>query len=266
MLLEMKPYLDELNDKIEKPDYISKDPVQFMHAFQEKRDIEIAGFLAATMAWGRRDIVVAKVEDLLKRMNYAPYSFVMNYSAGSYTAFSGFKHRTFKPIDLHGLTLCLQQVLKTHDDFEDFWKSCYTEAGNQKKDFISTFRNRFLAQHHEVAARTGKHVSDAAKGSTCKRLYMYLRWCCRKESPVDPGIWSFLPASELLVPFDVHVARHSRKYGLLSRRTDDWKSVVELTETLSLLDPDDPARYDYALFGLGALDYELPKKFMLNKV
>ncbi|MEX0662003.1 MAG: TIGR02757 family protein [Balneolaceae bacterium] len=265
-LLQMKPYLDEINDQVEKPDYIHKDPVQFMHAFTDKKDIEIAGFFAATMAWGRRDIVVAKVDDLLKRMDYDPYAFVQNYSASDFEVLSGFKHRTFKPIDIHGLILCLQNIYQNYWDFEQFWKECYQEGNSSCRPFIAIFHEKFLSQHHDVAARTKKHVSDPEKGSTCKRLYMYLRWCCRKESSVDLGIWDFLSPSELLIPFDVHVARQARKYGLLSRRTDNWKSVVELTNTMKVLNPADPARYDYALFGIGALDYQLPKKFLLNKV
>jgi len=262
----MKPYLDQINDSVEQPDYIHKDPVQFMHAFTDKKDIEVAGFFAATMAWGRRDIVIAKVDNLLKRMDFSPYSFVQNYSASEFNVLNGFKHRTFKPIDIHGLTLCLQNIYKKYRDFEQFWEECYKEGLSEERPFIGIFHEKFLSQHHDVANRTKKHVSDQQKGSTCKRLYMYLRWCCRKDSAVDLGIWDFLSPSELLLPFDVHVARQARRYGLLSRRTDNWKSVVELTNTMKVLNPSDPARYDYALFGIGALDYQLPRRFLLNKL
>lgn len=265
-LLELKPLLDSINDQVEQPDYIPKDPVQFMHAFYEKKDREIAGFLAATMAWGRRDIVVSKVDELLKRMNYEPYQFVMNYDQPLYDRFQYFKHRTFKPIDIHGLILTLREIYKAYRDFEAFWSECYHYGKKEKRPFLAIFNERFFRYSPDLAERTRKHISNPEKGSPCKRLYMFLRWTIRRGSPVDPGIWNFMSPSELQIPLDVHVARQGRKYGLITRRTNDWKTVNELTETLSILNPDDPARYDYALFGIGALDYSLPVKFHLNKV
>jgi uncharacterized protein (TIGR02757 family) len=265
-LMELKPLLDKINDELEQEDYIRYDPVQFMHMFSEKKDIEVAGFLAATMAWGRRDIVVAKVDDLLKRMNYHPYEFVRSYTQKDFEVLKGFKHRTFKPIDIHGLILALQQIYIEFNDFESFWEKCRALGSEQQRPFLAIFHEEFFSMSSDFAERTRKHVSNPEKGSTCKRLYMYLRWTIRKKSPVDLGIWNFMEPSELLIPFDVHVARQARKYGLITRRTDDWKTVHELTETLSVLNPKDPARYDYALFGIGALDYSLPKRFILNKV
>ena len=265
-LKELKPYLDEINDRVEKPDYIEDDPVRFMHMFSEKRDMEIAGFLAATMAWGRRDIVVAKVDDLLKRMDYSPYGFVNGYSQSEFRYFNHFRHRTLKPIDVHGLLLALKQIYSEFNDFEAFWKMCYQSGKKQNRPFLAVFHEEFFRRSSDLAGRTVKHVSNPEKGSPCKRLYMYLRWTIRANSTVDTGLWSFMKPSELLIPFDVHVARQARRYGLLSRRTNDWKSVNELTRTLAILNPDDPARYDYALFGIGALGYRIPGKFILNRV
>lgn len=265
-LMALKPHLDRINDKVEKPDYILHDPVQFMHAFSDKKDIEIAGFLAATLAWGRRDIVVAKVDDLLNRMQYAPHQFVMNYSQGEYHRLQSFRHRTFKPIDMHGIFLSLRQIYSNFNDFEAFWKLCYEKGKTLNRPFLAILHEEFFSLHSDTARRTRKHLSNPEKGSTCKRLYMFLRWAIRKNSLVDVGIWNFMDASELLIPFDVHVARQARKYGLVTRRTNDWKTVNKLTSTLSILNPDDPARYDFALFGLGALGYELPGKFLLNRV
>jgi len=265
-LLQLKPLLDSINDRVEQPDYIPHDPVQFMHAFDEKKDQEIAGFLAATMAWGRRDIVVSKVDDLLKRMDYYPHAFVMGYNQAQFGRLRNFRHRTFKPIDMHGLLLTLQQIYLNYPDFEAFWADCYIRGKESNRPFLAIFNERFFSYSPDLAERTRKHVSNPEKGSPCKRLYMFLRWTIRRNSPVDPGIWSFMDPSELLIPLDVHVARQARKYGLVTRRSDDWKTVNELTSTLSYLNPDDPARYDYALFGIGALSYELPVRYHLNKV
>jgi len=265
-LMELKPLLDQINDAVEDPGYIPHDPVQFMHLFKKKPEIEIAGFLAATMAWGRRDIVISKVDDLMGRMKYRPYDFVMNYDQNKYHLIKGFKHRTFKPIDIHGIVLALQQIYTEYEDFEAFWSECREIGLNQNRPFLAIFHERFFEKSSDLASRTRKHVSNPEKGSTCKRLYMFLRWTIRKNSPVDLGIWNFIDPSELLIPFDVHVARQARKYGLITRKSDDWKTVNQLTNTLKILNPNDPAIYDYALFGIGALDYHLPKKFILNKV
>ncbi len=265
-LIELKPLLDDINDRVEEPGYIADDPVQFMHAFSEKRDIETAGFLAATMAWGRRDIVIAKADDLLHRMDYSPFLFVMNYSQAEFSRFHDFKHRTLKPIDVHGLILALQSIYVEFTDLESFFAMCYKKGFEQSRPFLALFNEEFFKRADDLATRTRKHVSNPEKGSPCKRLWMFLRWAIRKNSPVDTGIWSFMPQSELLVPLDVHVARQARRYGLLRRLSNDWEAVNELTRTLALMNPDDPARYDYALFGIGALGYSLPKKFLLNRL
>jgi uncharacterized protein (TIGR02757 family) len=265
-LRALKPYLDEINDAVERPDYVASDPVQFMHAFTDKKDIEIAGFLAATMAWGRRDIVNQKVEELLSRIDFDPYRFVRSYDGSEFSRFRGFRHRTFKPIDMHGLMLALGEVYRQHEDFEAFWRLCRNEARDRSRPLFSVFRERFFGLNSDLAVRTRKHVSDPENGSPAKRLCMFLRWACRRPSPVDPGIWSLFKPSELWIPLDVHVSRQSRIFGLLTRKSNDWKAVQELTETMRRLNPEDPSRYDYALFGLGALDYELPRRFILNKI
>lgn len=265
-LLELKPYLDDINERVEEPGYIDSDPVQFMHAFSEKKDLEIAGFLAAMMAWGRRDIVISKVDDLLKRMDYTPFEFVQNYNQRQYSILKGFKHRTFKPVDIHGIISALNKIYTKFEDLEHFWSICYRLGQKSGRPFLSHFQENFFTQSSELQNRTLKHISNPEKGSTCKRLYMFLRWSVRKKSPVDIGFWDFMNPSELLIPFDVHVARQARKYGLVTRKSNDWKTVNELTNTLKILNPDDPARYDYALFGIGALGYKLPKKFLLNRI
>lgn len=265
-LMELKPILDRINYQVEAPAYVQGDPVQFMHAFETKRDREIAGFLAGMMAWGRRDIVIRKTEDLLARMGNAPYQYVIDYSPVGIGDFTNFRHRTFKPIDIHGLLSALQIIYLNYEDFEAFWMECYEQAKKENRHFLSVFHYRFLSLSNELTGRTRKHVSNPEKNSPCKRLFMFLRWAIRKNSPVDTGIWNFISASELMIPLDVHVARQSRRLGLLSRKSNDWKAVEELTSALRLLNPEDPSRYDYALFGIGALGYSVPDRFLLNSV
>lgn len=249
---------------MERPDYIKEDPVCFMHAFDDTQDQALAGFFAATMAWGRRDIVLAKVEDFLSRMDHRPASFIRNFSDEDARLLDGFKHRTFKPVDLYWLIRSMQKVLLGWGSFERFWQHCYDKAQREQRELTAVFHEEYLGMHPRMPRRTHKHVSSTEKGSAAKRLYMYLRWVIRDESPVDPGIMHFMDASELMVPLDVHAARQARALGLLTRRYNDWKAVCELTETLRLLDPADPVKYDYALFGIGVRQESIPEAFLVN--
>ncbi|SHE95255.1 TIGR02757 family protein [Fodinibius roseus] len=263
-VLKLKPFLDEWVDRVETPAYIDSDPVLFMHAFSDREDQLLAGFFAAIMAWGRRDVVIRKVRDLLERMDHRPTDFITRFSDKDAARFRGFKHRTFKPVDMEWLTRILQSILHKHDSFEHFWEACYKKAKGNDRPLMSVFHEDFFALQPGTPRRTYKHISNADKKSSCKRLYLYLRWALRKKSPVDLGVMNFMPPSELMIPLDVHVARQARALGLLCRTYNDWWSVGELTEALRLLDPEDPARYDYALFGLGVDEEGIPEEFLLN--
>ncbi|MFH5885260.1 TIGR02757 family protein [Halalkalibaculum sp. DA3122] len=253
-IIELKPWLDRWVERMENPDYIDDDPVLFMHAFEGKLDRELAGFFAALMAWGRRDIVIAKVRDLLKRMGHRPAEFIGNFSERDRRRFEGFKHRTFKPVDIYWLTMILHNILQEYGGFEPFWKECHREANRTDRNLLAVFHERFFETCPDAARRTRKHISNSEKNSSCKRLYLYLRWTIRKCSPVDPGTMTFMAPSELMLPLDVHAARQARVLGLLERTYNDWKATRELTSKMRLLDPDDPAKYDYALFGIGVTE------------
>ncbi len=263
-LKELKPQLDRIHQLVETPEFIASDPVRFMHLFEEKREKEIAGFLAALMAWGRRDVVLRKTDELLQLMDYRPLHFITHYTPADMERYLHFRHRTFRPEDLHGLFSALQQVYRKHEDFEAFWAGCLDNSLVENRNLLSVFREKFSSLSGEMPARTLRHLPDPERNSTCKRLLLFLRWNLRKESPVDPGIWSFLPAGALRIPFDVHVGRQARRLGLLGRRSNDWKAVEELSETLRQLDPADPMRYDFSLFGLGAMGHALPERFLIN--
>lgn len=256
--------LDEWVGRVERPSYINSDPVLFMHAFNEKKDQVLAGFFAAIMAWGRRDIVIRKVQDLFDRMHNRPAEFIGNFTDRDAEQFKGFKHRTFKPVDMKWLTKILHAILINYHSFEDFWAFCRSKATTDERPLMSVFHEEFFAQHPEAPKRTRKHISNADKKSSCKRLFLFLRWSIRKNSPVDLGLMNFMPASDLMIPLDVHVARQARKLGLLSRKYNDWWAVEELTGALRLLDPEDPAKYDYALFGIGVSEEGLPEDLVLN--
>ena len=263
-LQSLKPWLDEIVEQVEVPEYINDDPVSFMHAFTDKEDRLLAGFFAAVMAWGRRDIVIAKVNDLLGRMDYRPAEFIGNYTEKDEPKITGFKHRTFNETDITCMVNILSVILTRYGSFEDFWEECYLESLIQDRELIAVFHERFFAVTPDMPVRTRKHIANSEKNSSCKRLYLYLRWCVRKNSAVDTGIMDFMPASKLMIPLDVHVARQARLLGLLARKQNDWKAVLELTAKMRLLDPEDPAKYDYALFGMGVMKLKVPGSYIIN--
>ena len=261
---EAKKFLDSVVLDVEVPSYIDSDPVCFMHAFTNREDQLIAGFLAALMAWGRRDIVIRKVGDLLDRLNASPCSWLKNIKHSEFRTLSGFKHRTFTEEDVYWILLIISRIYDKHHDFEAFWIHCYRIARTNKRLLMAVFHEEFFDIAPDAPIRTRKHIANPEKNSSCKRLYLFLRWAMRKNSPVDLGIMSFMPLSELMIPLDVHVARQARKLGLLTRYQDDWRAVSELTEVLRRFEPEDPQKYDYALFGIGVLNKVIPDKLLIN--
>jgi uncharacterized protein (TIGR02757 family) len=260
----LKTFLDEVVCQVEVPTYIEDDPIAFMHAYEGKKDREIAGFFAALMAWGRRDIVMAKVEQLLTRMEHRPAELILNYSDADSRRFTGFVHRTWNGFDIDLLCRTLHHIYQKFGDFEGFWQHLYQQASQENVPFMRLFHTRFFEVIGEAPGRTRRHIGDGLKNSSCKRLWLYLRWSIRTSSCVDLGIMHFIPPSELMIPLDVHVARYARKLGLLERTYNDWLAVEELTTVLKKLDPQDPAKYDYALFGLGVRKLGVPEAFILN--
>ena len=257
-LFALKPYLDRLGREVEVSDYIASDPILFMHAFEEKEDQLLAGFFASLMAWGRRDVVIDKTRQLLELMENMPYQFILNFNEARHNAFDSFKHRTFKPVDIYWLVTILHRILKRHGSFSEFWGHAHTEALKKDEELLDTFNREFFALAPEAAARTHKHISAPSKNSSCKRLCLFLRWAVRRASAVDLGLMEFIGPGQLHIPLDVHVARNARELGLLTRVSNDWKAVTELTAVLKTLYPDDPSFYDYALFGMGIYPERVP--------
>ena len=262
--LELKPWLDSIIQQVEVPSYIDTDPICFLHAYDQTEDRLIAGFFAAIMAWGRRDIVIRKVAELLERMDHSPAVFINEYNETKRNNLIGFKHRTFTEDDVHHLISTIQTKAKIYGSFYNFWKFVYEKSVIQKRDIIAVFHECFF-ETYEGPTRTKKHIANSEKNSSCKRLYLYLRWTTRPESCVDMHLLDFIPPSILKIPLDVHVARQARKLGLLGRKQNDWKAVEELTKRCQLLDPEDPSKYDYALFGIGVLNRDVPEELVINK-
>jgi uncharacterized protein (TIGR02757 family) len=245
----VRDFLERKTAEFNRPEFIADDPVSVPHLFTRKEDIEIAGFLAATIAWGQRPTIVRNGMRLAQLMSHAPYEFVMNAGIKDLKRISSFVHRTFNGGDLTAFIRCLRNLYAKHEGMESVFTGALRQENNMM-DAISAFRKVFFSVKHEV--RTEKHVSDPKRNSSAKRINMFLRWMVRKDANgVDFGIWKSIPTAALMIPLDVHVGNVARELHLLHRKQDDRKAVEELTHTLRQFDPLDPVKYDFALFGVG---------------
>ena len=248
---ELKAFLDAKVIQYNNPKFIESDPIQIPHLFSRKEDIEISGFLTATIAWGNRKSIINNAHKLMALLDHAPYDFVMQHQATDLEKLQPFVHRTFNGDDCVQFIKSLQYIYKQHNGLEALF-SKHVEA-NSTQHAISQFKATFFEIEH--LQRTQKHVSDPLKNSAPKRINMYLRWMVRNDNTgVDFGIWKQLAPSQLSCPLDVHSGNVARKLGLLKRKQNDGKALVELDTNLRKLDPDDPVKYDFALFGLGVFE------------
>lgn len=246
---ELKEFLDFKADQYENPKFLESDPIQLPHRFSRKEDIEIVGFMVSTIAWGNRKGIIKSGERLLEIMEQEPFQFIQNYRSSSIKD-SPFVHRTFNHEDLDFFFRSLNNIYQT-SDLEAAFAGSSEIPGVMGR--ITNFRNEFLQTAHDDRSR--KHISDPLKNSAAKRLNMFLRWMVRNpKKGVDFGIWTSIPASELYLPLDVHTSNNARRLGLLNRKQDDWKALNELMSVLQSMDPNDPVKYDFALFGLGAFE------------
>ena len=245
-----------LVERYERAAFIGDDPVSIPHAFDSPADREVAGLFAAVLAWGRRSIMLAKLAELMARMDHAPARFVRQFSEmRDGDRLAGFKHRTFTEGDARSLVLAVQAVMQRHGSLGALFASGLREDVPHIGPALQTFSHTLLTIVPGTPVRLKKHLARPATGSACKRLAMYARWMVR-PGPVDLGLWTDVPRAKLLLPLDVHTGRQARKLGLLSRGYDDWRAALELSAACRAMDPSDPARYDYALFGLGAYNGE----------
>ena len=245
-LTELKEFLDFKAQQYESPSFIATDPISLVHRFTRKEDIEIVAFLIATIAWGNRQSIIKSGEKLLDIMGNEPFQYVLNYTD---QACPRFVHRTFNEVDLNGFLLALNHIYQ-NGDLECAFST--DKTASTLYDHICAFRERFVPN---LEKRTLKHVADPTKGSAAKRLVMFLRWMVRSNvNGVDFGIWTSIDRAQLMIPLDVHTGSIARKLGLIKRKQNDWATNQELIDTLRKFDPNDPAKYDFALFGLGAFE------------
>jgi len=247
----LKEFLDEKAYQYNQPTFIESDPIQIPHRFSKKEDIEIAAFLTATIAWGNRKSIITNATKLMTLLDESPFDCIMNLEQVDTKRFAGFVHRTFNATDLEYFLRAIQNIYKKHGGLEAVFTN--NAQPDTLQPAIHNFRKIFFELDH--LARTEKHISDPMKNSAAKRINMFLRWMVRPgDTGVDFGIWKTLKPSQLSCPLDVHSGNVARKLRLLERKQNDAKALTELDVALRRLDPKDPVKYDFALFGLGVFE------------
>lgn len=248
----IQSFLDQKVLSFNHTSFIETDPIQVPALFTTKENIEIAGFLAATLAWGQRPTIIRNARWLIAHMGNNPIEFLQRVTEDDWIVFSDFKHRTFNGTDCIYFLKALRNIYQNHGGLEQVFTDGYS-IDRTVFSVLVHFRKIFFELEHEH--RTEKHVSDVEKGAAAKRLNMFLRWMVRTDSAgVDFGLWKRIPASALMLPLDVHTGNVARKLGLLTRTQNDWRAVEEITARLREFDPMDPIKYDFALFGLGVFE------------
>lgn len=248
---ELRAFLDEKVDLYNRPDFIESDPIQIPHQFTSKEDIEISGFLASVIAWGNRKMIIKNAQKMMEFMGNTPYDFVMSHTENDLEILESFVHRTFNGQDFIGFIKGLQHIYTNYNGLEAVFTK-HTE-NNSTQNAIVAFKTIFFEASH--LQRTEKHLPNPSIGSAAKRINMFLRWMVRNDNRnVDFGLWKSIPTSALSCPLDVHSGNVARKLGLLTRKQNDAKALTELDTNLRQLDPNDPVKYDFALFGLGVFE------------
>ena len=252
-LSEIKELLDEKYFQFNNTSFIETDPISIPHQFSKKEDIEIASLLVATIAWGQRTSIINNGNKLMRLMNDEPHDFILNFTKKDAARFEGFVHRTFNSTDCVFFLNSLKHIYTKHGGLEAAFSTDFSSKETDVKNAITNFRALFLNTEHQ--SRSEKHISNPSAKSSAKRLCMFLRWMVRKDKHgVDFGIWKSIKPAQLCLPLDLHTGNVSRKLGLLNRTQNDWQAVEEITSVLRTFDKNDPIKYDFSLFGLGAFE------------
>lgn len=255
----LKRYLDQLVAKYKTPDFIPRDPIKFPHRYKEDRDREVIGFIAAAMAQGKRTEILASMEKICRLLEDRPYDFVINFDpevhGRRFETFNHFAYQNTSGADIVCMLYLLRQALEKHGSLKKLFLKSYDPQARTIKEALVAFIDELFRfnpppSYESIPQRLRSLLPSPAKGSACKRLNMFLRWMIRRDC-VDLGLWPEISPSKLIIPLDVHVSRLSRQLGLTQRKTDDWKTAEEITDRLREFDPEDPVKYDFAIFGMG---------------
>ena len=249
--IEIKSFLDYKADIYENENFIEEDPISIPHLFSKKEDIEISGFITATISWGQRKTIIKNARQIMEMMDLSPFDFIKNHSKMDLKPLSTFVHRTFNGTDLVFFVLSLKNIYINHGGLEKLFIP--NNINDNMSKVINQMKSIFFSISHKH--RTRKHISDPLKGSAAKRINMFLRWMVRSnKKKVDFELWKSISPSQLSCPLDVHTGRVARKLKILNRNQNDYKATLELDSYLKKINPKDPVKYDFALFGLGTFE------------
>jgi uncharacterized protein (TIGR02757 family) len=245
----LKSFLDEQVERINTRAFVAADPVQFPRRYQLVQDIEITAFTVAVITWGKRPMILRDAERMLARMGDSPYEYVMNEGYRSLGRAN--VHRTFFEDDLACILRGFKHIYDRHATMEAYLQRCGVSRQTDGAAWrIAAALREALAEanHGEVRPQC---LPTNFERSALKRINLALRWLVRNDGIVDVGAWTLLSPAQLYIPLDVHVAATARRLNLLSRKSNDRKAVEALTAALREFCPQDPVKYDFALFGIG---------------
>lgn len=246
--MDIKNILDEQIERINTPDFIKDDPVQFPRRYSKLQDIEITALTTATIAWGKRSMILRDAERMLSLMNNSPFEFVMNKGFESLGVAN--VHRTFFQNDLAYMLRGLYRIYTKYDSINEMVKNLNIDEDNAPAwRLCNTIRQEsYIANNKYYNSKCYPSNFDL---SALKRINLAIKWLVRNDGIVDMGVWDCIKPSQLYIPLDVHVGNTARKLKILTRKSNDRKAVIELTEQLRLYNAEDPVIYDFALFGIG---------------
>lgn len=247
---ELKELLDSEAARINSPEFIDADPVQFPRRFTRLEDIEIASLLASSIAWGNRKMICRDADRMLSLLDNAPYDFMVDKAYEEIPDDLNI-HRTFFGRHLKFYLRGLREIYTRYGSLENFGRAVGIADHAAPSWLLIEEVNKVLADATPGFKEASRCLPQNLKTTALKRVNMALRWLVRNDGIVDLGVWTLLKPSQLFIPLDVHVGDVSRELGLLTRRQDDRRAVDELTARLRAYRPDDPTIYDYALFGIG---------------
>lgn len=255
---DLKVVLDKLYEKYNRRELIPPDPLQFVYKYSNPADMEIAGFLAASLAYGRVEQIENDLTDLFGRMGKSPFDFIMNFTNKKRTLLKNFKHRFNTGGDMADLIVLLHNALERYGSIERFFLLGYSSADRNIIPALSRFCDSLLDMHR--SAHHGRESKGLAfllagpnRGGAAKRLNLFLRWMVRSDD-VDAGLWRNVDKSKLLVPVDVHINRLCKILGFHNRSSVSLKTAVEITWHFAEIEPADPVKYDFALSRIGILE------------
>jgi len=242
--MDIKEYLDQHAERINNPSFIENDPVKFPRRYKDLRDIEIVSFLVATIAWGKRTMILRDAERMLAKTGVNPYDYVM--SEGYEKLGTSNVHRTFFENDLKYMLRGFRHFYLMYENMDQYMSTITDHTPHRLVEAL-----RLSAMEANGNIHNMRCYPKDFKNTALKRINLAMRWLVRNDGIVDLGVWKSMKPSELFIPLDVHVGNTARKLGLLTRKNNDWKAVDELTGKLREYNQEDPVLYDFALFGIG---------------